>query len=92
MALYRSPDYQTSFKSIGLSVQEKVQYRFSRWRPWWPSWISNQNDFSNFYLQATCILPMKFPVNWPFGSGEKFKTDFKHGGYGNHLGFLIEQF
>ena len=23
MALYRSPDYQTSFKSIGLSVQEK---------------------------------------------------------------------
>ena len=23
IALYRSPDYQTSFKSIGLSVQEK---------------------------------------------------------------------
>ena len=23
MALYHSPDYQTSFKSIGLSVQEK---------------------------------------------------------------------
>ena len=23
MALYRSPDYQTSFKSISLSVQEK---------------------------------------------------------------------
>ena len=23
MALYRSPDYQTSFKSVGLSVQEK---------------------------------------------------------------------
>ena len=23
MALYRSPDYQTSFESIGLSVQEK---------------------------------------------------------------------
>ena len=26
----------------------EVQNRFSRWLPWWPSWISNQNDFSYF--------------------------------------------
>ena len=24
---------------------EEVKYRFSRWRPWWPSGISDQNDF-----------------------------------------------
>ena len=23
----------------------KVVWRFSRWPPWWPSWISEQNDF-----------------------------------------------
>ena len=32
-------------ESIGLSVQEKVQYRFSRWQP---SWISIQSDFCYF--------------------------------------------
>ena len=66
MALNRSPDYQTSFESVGLSVQEKVKYRFSRW---WPAWISNQNVSATFDLQVTLILPMKFQVNWPFGSG-----------------------
>ena len=25
---------------------EEAKYRFSRWRPWWPSGISDQNDFS----------------------------------------------
>ena len=25
---------------------EEAKYRFSRWRPWWPSRISDQNDFS----------------------------------------------
>ena len=24
-----------------------VAWRFSRWLPWWPSWISKWNDFSN---------------------------------------------
>ena len=23
----------------------EAKYRFSRWRPWWPSGISDQNDF-----------------------------------------------
>ena len=27
---------------------EEVKIRFSRWRPWRPSWISDQNDFSYF--------------------------------------------
>ena len=31
------------------------------------------------------MLPSKFGVNWPFGSGE----DFQDGGHGGHLGFPI---
>ena len=26
----------------------EAKNRFSRWRPWRPSWISDQNDFSYF--------------------------------------------
>ena len=32
------------------------------------------------------MLPSKLGVNWPFGSGEEAKIDFKNGG---HLGFPI---
>ena len=32
------------------------------------------------------MLPSKFGVNWPFGSGEEAKIDFQGGG---HLGFPI---
>ena len=75
MALYLSPDYQTSFESIGLSFQEKnFQYRFSRWWLWWHSWISNQNDFKYFW-STNHLDTAKFWVNWPFGSGEKVKLE-----------------
>ena len=67
MALYRSLDYQTSFESIGLSVQAK---KFN---------IDFQDGghfgfpiriiFATFDLQVTSKLPMKFRVNCPFGSG-----------------------
>ena len=68
MALHRSPDYQTSFKSIGLLVQEK---KFSIYF----------QDGSNlgfpirmilartFDLQVILIFLMKFQVKWPFDSG-----------------------
>ena len=66
MALYCSLDHQTSFKSIGLSVQKK---KFN---------IDFQDGdhlrfpirkiLVTFNLQVTLILPMKFPVNWLFGS------------------------
>ena len=32
------------------------------------------------------MLPSKFGVNWPFGSGEEEEKDFQDGG---HLGFPI---
>ena len=45
---------------------------------------------SIFDLQVTLMLPTKFQVNWPSGSGEEAKNRFSrwplHSG---HLGFLI---
>ena len=35
------------------------------------------------------MLPTKFQVNWPFGSGGEAKIDFQHGRHGGYLGFLI---
>ena len=103
---------------------EEAKNRFSRWLSWWPSWISDWNDFSYFwsishpnasyhvwnqlasgfrrskkidfqdgchgghlgfpigtvlaifYLHVTPMLPSKFGVNWPFGSGEEAKNRF----------------
>ena len=35
------------------------------------------------------MLPSKFGVNWPFGSGEEAKKYFQDGRHGGHLGFAI---
>ena len=35
------------------------------------------------------MLPSKFGVNWPFGSGVEAKIDFQDGGQDGHLGFPI---
>ena len=55
MALYRSPDYQ-SLSQLPFGSRE-VQYWFSRW---WPSWISDQNDFSFCWSKSHLDTPMKF--------------------------------
>ena len=66
MPLYRSPDYQTRFESIGLLVLEKFNIDFQDGgHLGFPIRIFSVT----FDLQVTLILPMKFPVNWPFGSG-----------------------
>ena len=39
-----------------------------------------------FDLQVTQMLPRKFGVNWPYGSGKEAKIDFQDG---DHLGFPI---
>ena len=31
-----------------LGLGEEAKNRFSRWRPWQPSWIYDRNDFSYF--------------------------------------------
>ena len=35
------------------------------------------------------MLPTKFQVNWPFGSGEEAKINFQDGRRGGYFGFLI---
>ena len=35
------------------------------------------------------MLPSKFGVNWPFGSGEEAKNRIQDGSHGGHLGFPI---
>ena len=74
-------------ESIGLLVQEKKQK------------IDFQDGghlgfpigtiLATFDLQVTLMLPSKFGVNWPFGSGEEAKNNFQDGGHGGHLGFPI---
>ena len=60
---------------------EKAKNRFLRWQPWWPSWISDQNDFSYFDLLVTPRLPIKFQDNWVFKFQEKKqKIAFQDGG------------
>ena len=54
---------------FGLGAE--VKNRFSRWHPWWPSWIFDLNDFSYFDLLVTPMLPIKYQDNQPFVSGEE---------------------
>ena len=64
--LYRSPDYQESFKSIGLSIKEKFNIDFlDGGHLKFPI----RMILATFDLQVTSILPMKFRVKWPFSSG-----------------------
>ena len=58
------------------SAGEEAKNRFSRWPPWWPSWISIGMILAIFDLQVTPMLPSKFGVKWPFGSGEEAKNRF----------------
>ena len=56
MALYRSPDYQTSFKSIGLLVQENnIDFQDGSHLG-----FPIRMNLATFDLQVTLILPMKF--------------------------------
>ena len=46
----------------------EAKNRFSRWRPWWPSWISDRKDFS-FFLSTGYPDASYHQVNWPRGVG-----------------------
>ena len=64
MALYRSPDYQTSFESISFLVQEKFNIDF---QDGGHLGFQIRMILATFDLQVTSIHPMKFRVCWPFG-------------------------
>ena len=69
---------------------EEAKNRLSRWQPWRPFWISDQNYLSCFDLLVNPILPIKFQDNRPFVSGEEVKKiDFSDGNHGGHLRFPI---
>ena len=76
MALYQSPDFKTSFKSIGLLVQEKFIIDFQ------DSGHGSQLGFpvrmilATFDLQTISILPTKIRVSWPFSPGEEVQNKF----------------
>ena len=67
MALHRSPDYQISLESVGLSVQErKFNIEFQDGGHDGILGFSIRTILATVALQVTSILPMKFPVNWHF--------------------------
>ena len=67
---------------------EEANNRFSRWRPWRPSWISDRNDFSFFffYKSLSCFQP-SYKSICLMRYDKLRKIDFEDGSYGGNLGF-----
>ena len=76
--IYKSPRcFLPSFKSIGLSVLEKKgKIDFQDGRQGDHLGFPNRTNLTIFDLQVPIMLPTKFQVNWPFGSGEEVKNIF----------------
>ena len=70
------------------SSEEKGKNRFSRWPP---SWISDWNDFSYFYIykSSQSFLPI-FKSTGPLVQENKRKKEFQDGCHDGHLGFPIQ--
>ena len=66
-----------SFESTGLSVQEKKRkIDFQDGCHGAHPGFTNGMILAIFDLQVTPMVPTKFGVNWPFGSGEEAKDRF----------------
>ena len=65
---------------------EEVKNRFSRWQPWQPSWIFDQNNFGFLLINKSpkCFLSAGLSVQ-----EKKQKIDFQDGGHSSHFGFQI---
>ena len=70
------------------SSEEEGKNRFSRWPP---SWISNWNDFSYFYIykSSQSFLPI-FKSTGHLVQENKWKKEFQDGRHDGHLGFPIQ--
>ena len=68
---------------------EGQKNRLSRWQPWLPSWIFDQNDFSCFNLLVTPMLPSRFKTISILFLEKKRKVDFQDSSHGGHLRFTI---
>ena len=60
MALHHSPDYQTSFESVRLTVQKKFNIEF---QDGGHLVFPIKTILPTFDLKVTLILPVKFRVN-----------------------------
>ena len=69
------------FKSTDLSVMEK-KLKKNRCSRGPPSWISDRNNFSYFYLQDTRCFLLIFELVDISAQVKKRKIDFKDGGHG----------
>ena len=83
MALYHSPDYQTSlsqlaFPFFNIDFQDGGHLGFPI-----------RTILATVVLQVTSILPMNFESITLLVQEKKFKIDFQHGCYDDHLGFPI---
>ena len=65
-----------SFKSIGLLVQKMQKIDFQDGHHGGPFGFPVGTISTIFDLQVTLMLPTKFQVNWPFGSGGEAKNRF----------------
>ena len=70
------------------SSEEEGKNRFSRWPP---SWISDWNDFSYFYIyKSSQIFLQIFKSTGPLVQENKRKKEFQDGRHDGHLGLLIQ--
>ena len=68
-----SPILPTMFRvDWPFSSGHEGQNIFSRWPPWRPSWVFDQNNLAF----CICIPHTMFPVNLPIGSGEEAQSKF----------------
>ena len=81
--LQGTPMLPTKFRVSWPFSSEEGRNRFSRWPP---SWISDWNDFSYFYIykSSQCFLPI-LKSTGPLVQENKRKKEFQDG----HLGFPV---
>ena len=65
---------------------EEAKDRFSRW---WPSWISDWNDFSYFGSISHPNASYQVSSQLAFGVRRRIEIDFQDGHHDSHLGFTI---
>ena len=82
---------ESVFKSVGLLVQEK-KFKLDFQDGHCGGHLGFQTEWilAIFDLQVTMILPTKFPVSWPFGSGDKGQHGFSMATVAAILDFRIK--
>ena len=89
--LHVSPMPPTKFQlNPTYSLWANVILRFSRWPPWWPFWILEQNEFCNFKspCHPKCLPPSLGSIRLTIQE-QKWVEDFQDGHHSSHLGCWI---